>query len=334
MTREPVVSVLLPARDCGGYLAPAVDSVLKQTFGDLELIVIDDHSRDGAVQALDQRDPRLRIMQNPGRGIVAALNAGAAAARGAYLARMDGDDIAHRQRITTQLAYLEDHPRIGIAGTQVEIFTDGGAPAQGYALYQDWINGLLTPEAIAREIFVESPIPHPSAMLRRCVFDRLGGYHDTPWAEDYDLWLRAFAAGIAMGKPRGKLLRWRDAAQRLSRRDLRYGREQFICAKARYLACTALRGRRAVIWGAGPTGTRLCDALIAEGAEVSCFVDVAPRRVGGRKRGRSVYGPEAIETSGRDLIIGAVAARGGRQRIRDYLRASGRSEGHDFLLAA
>ncbi|UCE88660.1 MAG: glycosyltransferase, partial [Pseudomonadota bacterium] len=250
----------MPVRNCGALLRSAADSIIAQTWPRWELIVVDDHSSDGSPERLCGLDPRIRVVRNPGRGIVAALNAGAAAASGEFLARMDGDDIALPWRLEAQLALLGDAPDIGIAGGRVEIF--GGAPqlAAGYRAYQRWINALVTPHDIAREIFIESPIPHPTAMLRRDVFDALGGYRDTPWAEDYDLWLRAFQAGVPMAKPREVVLRWRDAPARLSRTSARYSQHNFLRAKAHFLARTGLRGREAVIWGAGPTGRRLCDA--------------------------------------------------------------------------
>ena len=89
-------------RDGGVYLADAVASILGQSFADLELLVIDDGSRDGAVAALAPlavRDPRLRLLENPGAGLVAALNYGLAQARAALVARMDADDVARPERL-------------------------------------------------------------------------------------------------------------------------------------------------------------------------------------------------------------------------------------------
>jgi glycosyltransferase involved in cell wall biosynthesis len=303
------ISVLLPARDCGETLAAAVESILHQSYRDLELIVIDDGTQDGSITALRRDDQRMYILANPGRGIVDALNAGAAVARGELLARMDGDDVSLPERLARQVALLDSRPEVGIVGAQVEIFAEGPV-GEGYRLYERWINGLCEPADIEREIFVESPIPHPSAVIRREVFERLGGYRHVPWAEDYDLWLRADAAGVAMAKPQGVLLRWRDHDARLSRRDPRCTVRRFTEAKAHFLASRPVAGRPVVIWGAGPTGAAFHDAFVAHGGQVSAFVDIDPRKIGGRKRGRPVLAPEALAECRGQLVIAAVGARG------------------------
>lgn len=332
MTGPAKVSVLLPAKDCGARLAPAVKSALGQTHDHLELIVIDDGSQDGSVEALDKSDPRLKIIRNRGAGIVDALNAGAAAATGAYYARMDGDDVCHPERFAKQMSYLAANPHIGIAATQVEVVADYDV-GEGYRLYEEWVNSLVAPRDIAREIFVESPLPHPTVMMRAEVFENLGGYRDMGWAEDYDMWLRAYERGVGMGKVAARLLRWTDSGGRLSKTCPKYSKESFMRARAHFLARTLLRGRNAVIWGAGVTGRALGKLLIAEGARISDFIDVNPRRAGGTKLGRPVHPPEWARTTG-GFIVAAVAARGAREEIRDFLDAAGKKEGADYVLAA
>lgn len=329
-----LISILMPVRNGGRWLRTAVDSILKQGGVRLELIAVDDHSTDSALAALPD-DARLRRLTNPGRGVVDALNTAAAAARGNWLARMDADDEALPGRLLAQLAYLKTHPGVGICGTGVEIFRDDDVLGDGYRRYQAWINGLTTPQAIAREIFVESPIPHPTAMMHRALFERLGGYRSTPWAEDYDFWLRAFAQGVRMGKPHGTWLRWRDHDGRASRLNGCCTPERFVQAKGYYLARTVLRGRRAVLLGGGVTAARLCDALGEAGAVVAGFVDVSPRRLGGHKRGLPVLALEQALAAYPDAVfIAAAGARGAREQIRLAMRRHDRREGEAFWCAA
>jgi glycosyltransferase involved in cell wall biosynthesis len=324
----------MPVRDGAAELAIAVGSILGQTLSDIELVVVDDASSDGAVDALrGHDDPRLKLYSNPGHGIVSALNFAADQAQGRYLARMDADDIALPARLERQVELLEHESGIGIVGTEVEIFAENGV-GEGYRLYQEWVNGLRTPQAIGREMFVESPIPHPTAMLSSSLFQALGGYREVPWAEDYDLWLRAHLQGVGMAKPDGVLLRWRDREGRLSRTDSRYAIGRFIDAKAHYLAKSRLRNRNAVIWGAAPTGARLHDALEREGVSTVAFIDIDPKKVGGRKRGRPVLPVEAAAEVAPALIVGAVGSRGARAEIRNELDGHGMTEGEDYLFAA
>ena len=183
---EHGISVLMPVHNAGEFLQTAVHSILAQRDVSLELILIDDHSNDTAIESLNP-DPRLRVLRSPERGIVAALNHGFDNARYPYIARMDGDDIALPQRLFKQLRLLLDQPNIHICGTQVEIFSDSIEIADGYRRYQNWINQQVSSTDIEKNFFVESCIPHPSAMMHRDVLSSLGGYHDTPWPEDYDL---------------------------------------------------------------------------------------------------------------------------------------------------
>lgn len=331
MTPTPAVSVVLPVRDGGARLADAVASILAQTLTDLELLVVDDGSRDGAVAALPD-EPRLRRLPVRGSGLVAALNTGLAAASAPFIARMDADDVARPPRLERQLELLADRPEIAIAGAEVAIVTDDGPPARGYRRYQDWLNGLHEPAAIAAAMFVESPIPHPTAVIRRTILTRLGGYREAPWAEDYDLWLRAHLAGCRMAKPAGVLLDWHDGRQRLSRRDPRCSDAAFTAARAHYLMQGPAAGRPIVIWGAGTYGGRLCDALEREGADIRAFIDIDPRRIGGQKRGHPVQAPDAPLPPGA-LVLAAVRSPGARERIADHLAGRGLQEGTNFVAA-
>ena len=333
MGSRPRISVVVPVHNGGCYLAESVDSILAQTCDDFELLLIDDHSDDGALGRLPA-DSRIRGLSSPARGIVPALNLGIESARGEVIARMDADDIAAPNRLEAQLAYLADNPSIAIAGAQIELFPRADI-TEGYTRYESWINSLTEPDDIALNMFVESPIPHPSAMLYRQALIDLGGYRDVPWPEDYDLWLRAHLAGLRMGKPAGVLLHWRDSAGRLSRTDQRYARAQFAGARAWALSISCLRTRAAMICGTGPQALMLFDALEANGVVATAFVDVDPRRIGGRKRGRPVISvDDMLATRTDELLLGAVGAWQARARLRDHLLAQNLSEGIDFLMAA
>lgn len=331
---EPTVSVVMPVRNGGAYLEAAVGSILGQTLHQIELIVVDDHSSDGAIERLSSKDDRLMVLKNAGRGVSIAFNTGLACARGKFIARMDADDIALPDRLEKQLGYLQAHPDVAICGACVEIFGEAGV-AEGNRRYQAWLNSIRSPECIRRELFIESPIPNPSAMFRREALAALGGYHDPCWPEDYDLYLRADGMGLKMGKPEGILLRWREHPGRLTRSSDRYGLNHFQAAKAHYLARHRLAGKGpVVIWGAGPTGRRMHDLLAREGIRVQGFLEVHPRRVGGHKRGLPVWPLERIETLGGSFVLVAVGTPGARKKIRAFMGKRTWHEGVDYLFVA
>ena len=340
--QSSLISVIMPVHNAGTYLEDAVASILNQKDVALELILVDDHSTDHAIEKLKSnlsQDKRFKLITSEERGVVAAMRAGFAHAQGMYIARMDADDISLPNRLSEQLNYLQQHPEIGIAGAQVKIISDS-VIADGFILYEKWLNQLCLPEDIEREIFIESPIPNPTAFFRRDIYEKLNGYHDPVWAEDYDLWLRAHTLGIKMGKPAGVLLHWREHEKRLTHNDERYDNKLFMQAKSHYLARSHyLHKRKAIIWGAGPTGLYLHDILVEQNIEVEAFLDVDPRLIGRLKKGVPVLHFSELNThiSEQDntaLIIGAVGARGARAKIRQALLDMGKEEGADFLFAA
>jgi glycosyltransferase involved in cell wall biosynthesis len=330
---NPTVSVILPVRDGGAYLAEAVSSILGQSISSLELLLVNDHSEDDAISLLGAQDHRLSVLDSPQRGVAQAFNHGLRHARGQFVARMDADDIAMPDRLTAQLRHLQDHPGLDICGGCVEIFA-GEALAGGNLRYQEWLNGCRSPGQIHREIFIESPIPNPTALFRRQAIDQLAGYHDSSWPEDYDLFLRADAAGMRMGKPDEIVLRWREHDQRLTRTDTRYDIKRFQAAKAHYLARDRLRGRPVVIWGAGPTGRLMHDLLEAEGAQISGFLEVHPRRIGGTKRNLPVWPIERVAGLQHEFVLVAVGTAGAREKIRAWMDDYDKQEGADYLFTA
>lgn len=331
MKKVPLISVILPVRNAGSPLQQAVSSLLTQTVDDIEIVLIDDFSDDNAISALTGLDQRLRVIDNTRPGLVHALNLGLRHANGEWIARMDGDDIAMPNRLERQLTFARGMPNPGLVGAEVEIFCSDRAVGDGFKHYQDWINSLNDRDTIYREIFVECPLPHPTFFAHRTLFDRLGGYRDCGWPEDYDLCLRAWRWNIPMAKPRGRLLRWRDHDGRFSRISPNYASNKFVALKAQFLS--ELTDSPATIWGAGRGGKRLCDALTALGGKVDRFVDVSAKRIGQRVRGRPVFAPDAIDAVSPPLFV-AVGTRGVNRQIRAFLAQRGWREGSEYWFTA
>jgi hypothetical protein len=246
---------------------------------------------------------------------------------------MDADDISLPGRLECQLDYLERHPGVDIAGSCVEIFSETGIQG-GLERYQSWLNSVREPEQVHNQIFIESPLPNPGVMFRRTALQQLEGYRNNEWPEDYDLFLRADAAGIKMGKPEPVLLRWREHQTRLTHTDPIYKREQFMRAKTHFLVHHRLRGQSVIIWGAGPSGRLMFDLIIAEGGKVEGFIEVHPRRIGGQKRGLPVWSMDKVENLGVVMLLVAVGAAGARGEIAAFLQSHNKAEGQDYLFVA
>jgi GT2 family glycosyltransferase len=285
------------------------------------------------VARIAARDGRVVRLSTGGVGIAGALAAAAAAARGELLGRMDADDVSLPGRLAAQAAVLDGDARLGAVGTLVEAFPDE-AVGEGMRCYVAWLNALVSPESHDRDLFVESPLCHPSVMMRREALERAGGYREVPWAEDYDLWLRLHAAGYRIAKVPAVLLRWRQHARRATLCDPRYGLARFDLLKARYLAPRLRQmARPLAVWGAGKTGKHLARALGYEGVRAELFVDIDPRKIGRTARGAPIVAPEALPR-GEHTVVVAVGTRGARGLVRGWLDAAGFVEGVDYVCAA
>ena len=335
----PRVSVLLPVRDAAATLRACLDSLAAQTLGDHEVVAVDDGSEDGSAELLLARaraDPRLRVVRIPRRGLVGALGVALAEARAPLVARMDADDVARPPRLALQVARLEQDPAVDVLGCRVALAPSPGAVVgEGMRAYVDWQNALVDHDAMARDRFVESPLVHPSVAMRTATLRRLGGWRDFDGPEDHDLWLRGFDAGLLFAKLDETLLDWRDSAGRLTRTDPRYAPGRFLALKLQALSRGALAGGRGVVvWGSGRVGKSWSRALRTAGHEVHAFVDVDPRKVGGRLHGAPVV---AVAEAGRrrgPLHLAAVGQKGARERIRAEGARLGLADGIDLVAVA
>jgi glycosyltransferase involved in cell wall biosynthesis len=330
----PAISVVLPFRDAGATLDDALRSIEGQTLHRFECLLIDNGSVDSSTAVARDaasRDARFRLLQADG-GLVGALNAGIAQARAPWIARMDADDLAHPARLERQLAALHADPSLAVIGCLVEAFSATGV-GEGLRRYVTWLNGLCTPAAIRAALFIESPIAHPSAVIRRSALTAVGGYRDSAGPEDYDLWLRLLLRDYRAAKVPDVLLAWRDSPQRLSRTDARCHRRRFFETKVAHFPTALPPGTPLQICGAGATGRAWARALRARGYPVRRFIDVAARRIGRSVAGAPVDAPSAL-CHADGFVLAAAGTRGAREAIEEWLQARGLRPWDDYLAVA
>ncbi|MBW2464402.1 MAG: glycosyltransferase [Deltaproteobacteria bacterium] len=332
----PQISVLLPYRDAGATIGEALASVLQDGSPHIEVLAVDDGSRDEGTRRVHERatkDTRIRCLESHGVGIVGALSRAASAARAPIFARMDADDVSLPGRFGAQLALLEAHRDVAIVAARVRNLADAPIGA-GLERYVAWQNTLLTKADHDRDIFVESPVCHPSVMMRRDAFEAVGGYRESPWAEDYDLWLRLWQAGHRFMKVPEVYLEWRNRAGRLTHTDPRLSEDAFRRAKAHYLApWIQAAGRPLTIWGAGPIGKRVARGLETHGVFATRFVDVDPKKIGRTARGVPIAAIDSLR-SGAETVLAAVGNARARGLIRADLDERGFVEGVDYRAVA
>ena len=330
------MSVLLPAFQAAATLPACLRSIQRQTTTEWECVVVDDGSTDDSAVVLARAaagDGRFRLVALPHRGIVDALTAGLGVCRGCYIARMDADDVMHRDRLARQAAMLDRSPHLAGVATHVRLFPRVGLTPRRRD-YEAWLNGMRTAGDVRRDGLVECPVAHPTLMMRAEIA-RAFGYRDMGWPEDHDLVLRLLAAGHDIGVVAHRLVSWRDVPGRLSRVDARYGIDRFTACRAHFLATGLLATRDDyVLWGYGDTGRALRRALTSHGKTPTHIVEIKRTRVGQRIHGADVIAPERLGTlRGRPVVV-SVARPGPRAEIRAALDAMGFVELQDYVCAA
>jgi glycosyltransferase involved in cell wall biosynthesis len=202
MSEAPRVSVIMPVYNCERYVAEAVQSIVNQSFSDFEFLIFDDGSTDSSLDILRsfaRADPRLRLASDSHAGYVAWLKRGVDLARGEFLARMDADDIAMRERFAKQVRFLEDHSAHVALGTRTLVVDADGAPIAPANLE-------VTHEDIDR-LHMQggrggSRICHPTVLMRADAVRSVGGYRQCyEFAEDIDLFLRLAERGQIANLP-------------------------------------------------------------------------------------------------------------------------------------
>ena len=321
----PIVSVLLPVRNAAPWIDAALASLARQTMRDFEIVAVDDGSTDETPARLAraaEREPRLVLVRASSRGLPQALEIARGVARAPYLARHDADDLSHPRRLEVQLAFLAAHPRVDVVGCRVRLFP-ASFVRDGMRRWVRWHNALLDHDAMARDVLVESPLAHGTAMFRRRALEKVGGWRERDWPEDVDLWIRMLAAGSRLGKCPETLYAWRQHAASATRTDPRYGTDRFLALKLDALVHGLLSGERvATLVGVGASLARWARAL-ADTVEAPSVARLEASRPSGPSVARLV--PPIV------LVFGAQAAR---ERWRAALLTRGLAEGREFVFVA
>jgi glycosyltransferase involved in cell wall biosynthesis len=198
---QPRVSVVMGVFNAGAALEAGLQSLLAQTGVDVEIIAVDDGSRDGSGTLLDEwamRDARLRVFHQENLGLTAALRRGCNAARGEFIARHDADDVSLPGRLETQVHYLDTHSEIPLVSCWTRFV--GPHDEELFVVAPSETPTEARRRLRAREVGSIRGLVHGSAMFRRTHYLRVGGYREAFWlAQDLDLWLRLTdpeAAGV------------------------------------------------------------------------------------------------------------------------------------------
>ena len=316
----PLVSVLLAAHDAERFLGAAVESVLRQTERDLELVVVDDGSTDRTPKLLAAvSDPRLVVLRNDEQlGLAASLNKALASASARYAARLDADDVALPRRIERQLAELRRRPALALVGSSVLELDERGRPGR---LHEMPVGAAAT----RWHAHFSSPFLHPTVLFDRELLERHGLRYDAQFAEseDYELWSRLLDVGEGdnLAEPL-VLYRTHPGQATRRRRDLQRSFQREVALRRIAATAPALAEAHAELaWrvGAGeelPAGREeeAVDAFLELLARFEA-VCVESMRAGGRS------GLRVVRAAAARAVIRVAAASRGEARGRIVRRA-------------
>lgn len=229
----PLISVLMPVHNGACHLRESVESILSQTYGDFEFLIVDDASTDRTANILaSYKDPRIRTVRNPANlGVAKSLNAGVAIATGEYLARQDADDISRPDRLFKQLDLFQRRPDVVLAGSRGLMVTPEGRPSAPLDYPTDELS-------VPWRLLFRNCIAHSSVMIRMGTLIEEGGYSEDPRfsvTEDYELWSRMMLRGAVVNHP-SSLLRYRVNPTSISCLKERAQKQQAAAISDRNLA--------------------------------------------------------------------------------------------------
>ena len=205
----PEITILMPVRNGEKYIKESIDSILKQTFTDFELLIMDDGSTDRTVERIERyTDERIRLIRRK-HNFIRNLNEGLELALGAYIARMDADDIMHTERLRLQLKRMKKNPNITVCGTWAKIFSDKGNERNVFHFGHEIICEPVL------ELLKYNMLLHPSVMVKKeFLFNHHIKYQNYPYVEDYKLWFDiAKAGGILFVEPQELMMLRRSDTQ-------------------------------------------------------------------------------------------------------------------------
>ena len=331
----PEVTVLLPFYNAQDTFDTAIKSILKQTFIDFELLLVNNNSTDQSMEITEksaQKDSRIHVLHERNQGIVPALNKGIQNSRGKYIARMDADDISAPERLELQYKFLKANPNTGLVGSRVKLFP-AATSNFGFWRYVKWQNQILTYDEILTKRFVESPVVHPSIMFRKSIAEKFGYYREGEFPEDYELFLRWLDGGVKFSKIDKVLLHWQDNKNRLTRSDKRYRQGAFFQTKLKYLAefikHTNPYYPNVYACGAGQNAKKWRRLLENEGLRFKAIFEVDPSKIDNK----TIFHYSEIPKKGNIFIVSLVSNKDAGEKIKEFLTFNNYMEGKDFILA-
>lgn len=330
---EPLVSILIPFKNTEKFLRDCLDSILEQNYKNWEVLAIDDYSSDGSrllLESYSDQDIRIKVLTNKGNGIIHALRTAYSNSSGEFITRMDSDDIMVPSKLSTMVNDLRTNGSGHLALGLVKYFSDLGI-SNGYARYEDWINGLTRLGRNYTEIYKECVIPSPCWMAYRKDLDECGAFQSDFYPEDYDLTFRFYEKKIKCIPCNVLLHYWRDYKTRTSRTSEHYAQNYFLGIKMHhFLRLDYDSSRTLTIWGAGTKGKEIAKELLEKGVPFHWLCD-NPKKIGKEIYGQKMVHFDTLRKLKNPQSIVTVANGEAQTLIRHYFSQLGQRPMTDYF---
>ena len=327
-----LASILIPFKNSSAFLPECLESILNQEYTNWEVIAVNDGSTDTSKEIVTHYsalDPRIKVTDNVGSGIIKALRLGYSMSAGGYITRMDSDDIMTPVKLRTLVSLLDTHGKGHIAVGKVSYFSASGI-SNGYKRYEDWLNRLTDNGANFDERYKECVIPSPCWMVHRDDLDQCGAFENDIYPEDYDLAFRMFENGLQCIPCSDVLHLWRDYATRTSRTSEHYAQNYFLDLKLFYFLKLDWDSKRPlVLWGAGNKGKTIGKALIEKAIPFTWVCD-NPNKIGKNMYGVPMLSYLDLKTLHNTQSIITVANEQAQIEIHEFFKNQNQAPMKDY----
>ncbi|WP_066758917.1 glycosyltransferase family 2 protein [Crocinitomix algicola] len=337
MEKEPLVSIILAAKNTGPFLEACLDSVLNQTYTNWELLAINDHSTDDTpaiINAYAQKDKRIKFLNSDQPKLIPTLQYGYARAKGSLINRMDSDDKMPDYKlqilVDEWLKYGKGHVIAG--GTKH--FVDEGVVGDGFLRYEKWLNEVARTSSHYQEIYKECVIPSHCWIIHKDDLDAIDAFNPIIYPEDYDLCFRMYRAKLKVIGIDKILHYWRDRSNRISRTWEEYEDNRYFEMKLRFFyEIDRDQNRPLVLWGAGRNGKDMAKLLQSYKDNFHWVCDNE------RKIGKDIYGVKmehynTVASLKNPQIIIVVASPDGKIEIKEKLNSWNKKPVNDYWFFA
>ena len=324
------ISVLIPFKNEEKYLQACIESVRVQTFQELDIVLVDDHSTDESYEIAKKHtkeDARVRLFKNRGNGLVDALKTAFDHSTGTMISRMDADDENSPHKYQQMMEAWDGRGTV-VCGRVV--YNTDNAESSGFYQYGIWLNRVMTSHQPWQFVYQECIVPSPSWLIHRQDLIDIGGISSGQYPEDYELAFRMYQAGLSIRASNEVVHFWRDHPNRNSRTNPLYENNFFPKLKAYYFNLLELKeGREAVVWGAGKRGKQLVKELLDLGVK-PIWVTNNPN-----KAGRDIYGIILLNENdfvpdSKHRIALVMSVDDDREEVVTRLNAFGMQKGVDY----